>query len=91
MPDETILVRIARIEKREYTLADRERQNLDFYEKHLDELPPVEIRVWGHRVVLIDGFHRVCAAIKLGRTHVRARIVQTGGTHSAQRRNTYRR
>ncbi len=91
MPDETILVRITRIEKREHTLADRERQNLDYYVQHLDELPPVEIRVWGQRVVLIDGFHRVCAAIKLGRTHIRARIVTTGGAHSAQRRNTLRR
>jgi len=51
--------------------------DLTFYLENLDALMPISLlHRWkcGRRFILIDGYHRVAAALLLGRATIKARI-----------------
>jgi hypothetical protein len=49
---------------------------VDYYLEHLDEAPPVTVFDTGEGLLLADGYHRVAAAQRLGRTAIRAEVRQ---------------
>lgn len=58
-------------------LKSAEESDLTFYLQNLDRLDPVSLLrkdKCGKHFILFDGYHRCAAAIRLGRTTIKARI-----------------